>query len=138
MIRVVLDTNIIVSAHPKPGSLPDAVLNLALNGFVALRVSDAVLAEYEEVLSRPRLRINPAIAADVITRIKERSVVVYPAERISVSADPDDNLFLECAKCARADFLITGNLRDFPPAWENTRIISVREFFEWILRSPSA
>jgi predicted nucleic acid-binding protein len=45
-----------------------------------------------------------------------------------VSSDPDDNIFLECADAARADFLITGNRKHFPAFWKNTKIITPREF----------
>jgi uncharacterized protein len=53
MIRVVIDTNILVSALLQPESLPAAVLMLALSGQVELCVSDAVIAEYDEVIRRP-------------------------------------------------------------------------------------
>lgn len=51
MIRVVLDTNIVVSAVLKAGSLPEAVFNMAVGGVIELCVSEPILAEYEEVLS---------------------------------------------------------------------------------------
>lgn len=70
MIRVVLDTNIIVSALLRAGSLPAAILDLALNGFVQLCVSEAVLAEYREVLERPRLGIGPTRAREAVLRIQ--------------------------------------------------------------------
>jgi predicted nucleic acid-binding protein len=45
-----------------------------------------------------------------------------------VAGDPDDNRFLECADAARADYLVTGNLRHFPRFWKKTKIITPREF----------
>ena len=42
--------------------------------------------------------------------------------------DPDDNMFLECADAARADYLVTGNQKHFPRFWKNTKIITTREF----------
>jgi predicted nucleic acid-binding protein len=45
-----------------------------------------------------------------------------------VAGDPDDNRFLECADTARADYLVTGNLRHFPRFWKKTKIITPREF----------
>jgi len=45
-----------------------------------------------------------------------------------MTADPADNMFVECADAARADYLVTGNLRHFPKFWKNTKIISSREF----------
>ena len=58
MIRVVIDTNTFVSALLQPESLPAAVLMLALSGQVQLCVSQAVFAEYDEVIRRPRLQID--------------------------------------------------------------------------------
>jgi predicted nucleic acid-binding protein len=60
--------------------------------------------------------------------IKNRSNLVVPSRRLEVSADPDDNRFLECADAARADYLVTGNLRHFPRFWKKTKIITPREF----------
>jgi putative PIN family toxin of toxin-antitoxin system len=56
MIRVVLDTNIIVSALLQPLGPPAQLLVLALAGSIQLCVSGSVYAEYEEVISRPRFR----------------------------------------------------------------------------------
>jgi predicted nucleic acid-binding protein len=60
--------------------------------------------------------------------IKNRSYTVAPARRIEIAGDPDDNIFLECADSARADYLVTGNLKHFPPFWKKTKIITAREF----------
>ena len=59
MIRVVLDTNVVVSSLLTPSGTQATVLMLALTGHVALYVSTSVLAEYEEVLRRPRLKLQP-------------------------------------------------------------------------------
>jgi putative PIN family toxin of toxin-antitoxin system len=56
MIRVVIDTNIVVSALLQPAGLPAAVLMLALSGKVELCVSDAIFAEYDEVIRRPHFK----------------------------------------------------------------------------------
>ena len=57
MIQVVLDTNIVVSALLRSGSLPEAAFNLAMDRTVQLSVSAAILAEYEDVLRRSKLKI---------------------------------------------------------------------------------
>jgi hypothetical protein len=56
MIRVVIDTNILVSALLQPSGLPAQVIVLALSGSVQMCVSGDVYAEYEEVISRPRFQ----------------------------------------------------------------------------------
>jgi predicted nucleic acid-binding protein len=70
MIRVVIDTNILVSALLTSGGLPEAVIDLAISGEVQWFASESVLAEYEEVLKRPRLAIDSVKVADAIARIR--------------------------------------------------------------------
>jgi len=73
MIRVVLDTNIVVSATLHAGGLPEAVFNLAIGGVIQFCISEPVLAEYEEVLCRPRLAIPPEKVA--------KCACPYPGEK---------------------------------------------------------
>jgi predicted nucleic acid-binding protein len=60
--------------------------------------------------------------------IKNHSYTVAPTKRLDVTHDPDDNISLECADVARADYLVTGNQRHFPRFWKKTKVITVREF----------
>jgi len=133
MIRVVIDTNIVVSAMLKSGSLPEAVLSLATGRIVLLCASEAILAEYQEVLNRPRLGISSKKIATALTRIREVSLVVRPSQRVNACSDPDDNIFLECAQSARADYLVTGNTAHFPQVWARTKVATPREFLEAVI-----
>src|SRR5260221_7926993 len=128
MIRVVLDTNIVVSAMLRSGGLPEAVFNLAVDRNVQLYISQPILDEYEEVLRRPRLDIHPDKVTHALTRIRQASLLVTPTTRVAAASDPDDNIFLECAEAASAHYLVTGNLRDFPNQWAGTRVVTAREF----------
>ncbi len=56
--------------------------------------------------------------------------MVSPSRRLEVTKDPDDNIFLECADAARADYLITGNQKHFPAFWKSTKVITSREFIQ--------
>ena len=98
MIRVVIDTNVLVSALLTSGGLPEAVVNLAISGEVQWFASEAVLAEYEHVLKRPRLLIDSGKAAGAMARIRAIVSVVTPTIRVTAASDPDDNHFLECAE----------------------------------------
>jgi uncharacterized protein len=93
-------------------------------------VSNPILAEYAEVLSRPELRIRRGLRLQLLQLIKRHSHIVKPSRRIEAASDPDDNIFLECADAARADYLITGNRRHFPVFWKSTKVIGVRDFIE--------
>jgi putative PIN family toxin of toxin-antitoxin system len=107
MIRVVIDTNVLVSALLTSGGLPEAIINLAISGEVQWFASESVLAEYEEVLQRPRLAIDSVKAADAMARILATVSMVSPAVRVTAASDTDDNQFLECAEAAQAHYLIT-------------------------------
>jgi uncharacterized protein len=95
MIRVVLDTNIIVSALSQPLGPPAQILMLALGGSIQLCVSGNVYAEYEEVISRPRFQRSEDIIAGTLHAIREKGVWVRPTERVTACADLDDDIFLE-------------------------------------------
>jgi putative PIN family toxin of toxin-antitoxin system len=70
MIRVVLDTNIVISALLRSGGLPHAVFNLAVHGIVQLCISEPVLAEYEEAARRPRLKITASKVKIAMAQIR--------------------------------------------------------------------
>ena len=129
MIRVVLDTNIIVSALLQPLGPPAQVFVLTLGGLIRLCVSGSVYAEYEEVISRPRFARSPDIIAATLQSIREKGTWVRPIDRVTACADPDDDIFLECAQAASADYLVTGNLKHFPLSWAGCRIVTPR----WLL-----
>jgi predicted nucleic acid-binding protein len=50
-----------------------------------------------------------------------------------LTRDPADNRFLECAEAGKADYIVTGNKRDFPSKWRQTQIVNSRELLEWIV-----
>ena len=80
------------------------------------------------MLSRPELAIRKGIRQQLLQLVKNHSHIVTPSRRLEVCTDPDDNVFLECADAARADYLITGDQRHFPRFWKKTKVITTREF----------
>ena len=133
MIRVVIDTNILVSALLQPEGLPAAVLMLALSGEAELCVSDAVFAEYDEVIRRPHLKRPPDVIEGTLQSIRKLGQWVKPSVRVTDCTDPDDNVFLECAQAGEADYLVTGNKRHFPERWKKTKAVSARELIELLM-----
>ena len=130
MPRVVLDTNVVVSAHLNPDGLERAVLNWALEqGFF---VSEQILKEYGDVLRRTKFKIDSGLATESIGLIRARATLVSPTRKVTVSRDPDDNRFLECAEAAGADYFVTANKRHFPAGYKNTRVVDAREFLDLI------
>jgi uncharacterized protein len=133
-LRLVIDTNVVVSAALKPESLQRTTFLLAITKPARLYVSQPILEEYADVLYRPELKIRKGLRRQFLQLIKNRSNLVAPSRRLEVSRDPDDNRFLECADAARADYLVTGNLRHFPRFWKKTKIITPREFIGLVAR----
>jgi putative PIN family toxin of toxin-antitoxin system len=127
-LRLVVDTNVVVSAALKPDGLQRTVLLLAITKPARLYVSSAILSEYREVLSRPELRIRKGLRQQLLQLIGNHSCLVVPVRVLEVAKDPGDNRFLECADAARADYLVTGNQRHFPKFWKQTKMITSREF----------
>jgi len=127
-LRLVLDTNVVISAALKPDGLQRTVFLLAITKPARLYASEAILAEYRAVLARPELRIRRGLQMQFLDLVENRARLVSPAQLVRASGDPDDDKFLECADEARADYLITGNLRHFPRFWKATKVVSAREF----------
>jgi len=127
-LRLVLDTNVVVSAALRPDGLQRTVFALAITRPARLYVTEAILSEYREVLARPRLKIRRGLRNQVTQLIQGRAHIIAPERVPIVTADPEDNIFIECAAAARADYLVTGNTRDFPRYWRQTKIITPREF----------
>jgi putative PIN family toxin of toxin-antitoxin system len=133
MIRVVIDTDVLVSALLEPSGLPAQVFVLALSGSIQLCVSGEVYAEYEEVISRPRFQRDSETIAATLRAIREQAFWVKPTNPVRACSDPSDDIFLECAQAARADYIVTSNLKHFPEAWDSTRILQPRRLLEVIL-----
>ena len=129
-LRLVVDTNVLVSAALKPEGLQRAVFLIAITRPARLYLSPPILEEYADVLARPELRIRKGARLQLLQLIRNRGTLVVPRYRLEAASDPDDNMFIECADGARADYLITGNLKHFPRFWKATKVISPCEFIE--------
>jgi putative PIN family toxin of toxin-antitoxin system len=127
-LRLVIDTNVLVSAAIKPAGLQRTVFLIAISKPARLYVSHPILAEYREVLARPELRIRKGLRLQLLQLIKNHSHTVVPTRQIEATGDPADNIFLECADAARADYLVTGNQKHFPRFWKKTKLVTPREF----------
>ncbi len=129
-MRVVIDTNILVSAIFWTGR-PKLLLNLVRMGQVTFLTSEALLAELTEVLTSERkpFQLGQREADKIIGHLKERAEIVYTESRVSVCKDDPDNRVLECAADGSADYILTGDkdllkLRSF----QGIKIAKVSEF----------
>ncbi|MGA9978824.1 MAG: putative toxin-antitoxin system toxin component, PIN family [Candidatus Sulfotelmatobacter sp.] len=131
-LRLVIDTNVVVSAALTPDGMQRTVVLLAMTKPARWYVSDAIVAEYAAVLARPELKIRKGLRLQLRQLIENHTRVVTPSRLRQVTSDPADNMFVECADAARADYLITGNQRHFSAFWKNTKIISSSQFLSVI------
>jgi putative PIN family toxin of toxin-antitoxin system len=127
-LRLVIDTNVLVSAALKPDGLQRTVILLAITKPARLYISTATLSQYRDVLTRPELQIRKGLRLQLLQLIEKHSYLVTSSRRLQITRDPADNMFLECADAARADYPVTGNQRHFPRFWKKTKVITSREF----------
>jgi putative PIN family toxin of toxin-antitoxin system len=133
--RIILDTNIIVSAALQPSGLPARLLGLVAYRFVELCVSEEVLTEYREVLARPKFAgLDPQRVALLLELIGKEATLVRPTNVLKISKDDTDNRFYECAEEAEAEYLVTGNLKHFPRDHKTTKIVNARQMLELLTK----
>jgi uncharacterized protein len=131
-MRVVLDTNVLLSALAFPGSKPDHVLQSVRRGEVELFLSSFILAELERIL-RDTFRFTKQQTEERIAVILRMATLVESKERIAlVATKDDDNRILECAVTARADYLVTGDKEHLLPLRSigKTQIVTPAAFLE--------
>lgn len=116
LARLVLDTNVLVSALLKPGSVPDRALSAVWSTGAVVLYDARMAGEYEDVLMRPKFRaIERHRITDFLAALAARGhdVGKVPAWSGSMT-DDDDRIFVEVALAGRADAIVTGNLRHYP------------------------
>lgn len=127
-MRIVLDTNVLVSGLLSPWGAPAVVVRLAVAGELQLAVDPRIVDEYREVLSRPRFGFDPEDVRTILEHLERESHWVSCRPLPTTLPDPDDEVFLEVALAAGADALVTGNSRHFPAASAcGVRVVSPAE-----------
>ena len=115
-MKIVLDTNVVVSGLLHSQGNPAQVLTLALAGAVQVCHDERILAEYAEVLARPRFKFDPKRVREVLTKLETDGLAGDASGESNLDLpDADDEPFLAVALAVSADFLVTGNLSDYPP-----------------------
>jgi putative PIN family toxin of toxin-antitoxin system len=115
-MKIVLDTNVVVSGLLQAQGNPAQVLALVLSGAIQICHDKRILAEYTEVLARPRFKFDPKRIREVLNKIETDGLALDAGGESHLDLpDPDDEPFLAVALAASADFLVTGNLADYPP-----------------------
>jgi len=133
MQKLILDTNIFVSSLIQK-SFPYLIVDYYLDGKATICLSNPILKECFEVLSRPKFSKFPDFKTNaefLLTRLQTYSEFFEPLIKIDLIGDEPDNRLLELAQISKADFIITGNTKDFTmQQFKSTKIVSPKEFWD--------
>ncbi len=131
MLRVVLDTSVMVAALRTRLGAGNAVLRLVAEGRVKALVAPPLFLEYEDVLKRPEHRLVHGLSLEKVDEFLAEFAAI--AEPVDVhfrwrpqSRDPKDEMVLEAAINGRADAIVTYNARDFLEAGQRFKILILR------------
>lgn len=133
-MRLIVDTNILISALLIESSLPAQLLLLWRQGRFDLVSSAEQLDELMRVTRYPKVRerLSPALAGRLINQLRDVASLTGKLPVVTACADPYDNYLLAMAEAANANLLLTGDKRDLLSMGHHkgTRIITVREFLQ--------
>ena len=133
MIRVVLDTSVLVSAVITPTGPNAQVFDLITTGEIRPYLTEAVLAEYYRVFDYERLEhLDRRRIARLRGLLETASVKVKSRGRLKISGHEDDNRIYECAVAAKANYIITENAKHFKKPYKNTKIVNARQFLKLV------
>lgn len=136
-MKVVIDTNVLVSGLLNPHGNPGRVVDLVTSQQLTPLYDDRVMAEWTEVLSRPKFDFDSEDVETLLDFLETQGEHVVAAPLPIEIRDPDDLPFLEVAVAGRASILVTGNARGFEPVVGNHEVLvmSPTEFIEnWLGR----
>lgn len=130
MLRVVIDTNIFVSAFLTGGDC-EKIIQMWKKGRFALLISMEILEEILEVLSRPSIGAPKSYISKLRKIIEKKAEIVKPYLKVKISRDPGDDKFLDCAIQGKGKVIVSGDphLKEIGE-FKGIRIMGVKEFLE--------
>lgn len=134
-MKIVLDTNVLVSGVLSPHGPPAAILRALLTEGARLRFDERILSEYRDVLCRDKFAFDRELVADLLSFLEAAGFRALAQPLDLALPDPADRMFIEVAVFSRADFLVTGNLKHFPrSARQGIAVVSPRGFLDAMAR----
>lgn len=134
----VIDTNVIVSSFLQSGSIPNQVVKQALDGSIIPLISDEILFEYNDVLTRNKFKIEKQQLHDFFAHLVARAIRLDRTITDEEFSDSDDIVFYEVAltgKKTKETYLITGNKKHFPV---KSFVVTPREMMDIIERDQNS
>ncbi|KYH33802.1 MULTISPECIES: putative toxin-antitoxin system toxin component, PIN family [Moorella] len=127
-MKIVLDTNVLVSGLLKAHSHAGTIVRLIANGRIRVVYDARILSEYREVLCRPKFGFAKAEVDALITLIEAEGILVTTEPLPVPLPDPDDEPFLEAAMAIEGAILVTGNKKHFTLPESPVTILNPSEF----------
>ncbi len=135
-MKIVLDTNVLVSALLSPNGPPASVLQLILSGRVVICFDARILSEYREVLGGAKFDFDLRLTEDVLEFLKTEGILVVSVPLDLALPDAADAMFIEVGVAGAADHFVTGNLKHFPASQrQGLSVVSPREFIEAVIEA---
>lgn len=134
MLKVVLDTNIYISAI-LVGGKPEKIIDLAREGVIEVFISKLILTEIERILKEKLRHTDEQVQFELLD-IKSITKFISPKVKVAVvQGDEADNRILECAIHEKVDYLISGDTKHLQPLkqYKGVNILSPAEFLEKLL-----
>ena len=136
-MRVVVDTNVLVSGLLSPHGASAEVIRLIVGGALVPLYDARILGEYRELMLDRELEINPDQVPPLLDAFESNGEVVTALPLKHRLPDPDDEMFLEVAVSGGAKFLVTFNLKHFPTKSSGVRVVEPKVFLNFWRRSQS-
>ena len=141
MIRVVVDTNILVSLLYNRRGAEAGIIGLIRKDVLLPCISYTISLEYADVLHRPKHKFLLADVVELIALFEALGRLSLAAtvaiQDVQSSPDPDDTKFIACAVADGARYLVTGNRRHFPDAAYGTaEVVSACQLLDQLAAPP--
>jgi putative PIN family toxin of toxin-antitoxin system len=135
-MRVVVDANVLVSAMLSAHGPPAQVVRLVLQGDLVPLHDGRILAEYRDVLGRPKFDFDPDDVGEVLDAIERSGETVFAKPLPLTLPEADDLPYLEVAAAGGADAIVTSNVRHYHPraGAHRVRVFSLRDLLDHVSR----
>lgn len=128
-MQIVLDTNVLVAGLLTPFGVCAEIVRMVSSGELVLSFDARILAEYDEVLRRPKFKLEEEKVAALLDYIVYHGQTTAPSPLSGSLPDPDDEAFLEVAIATQAACIVTGNNLHFPAnQCGKVKILSPKDF----------
>ena len=131
-MRVVVDTNVLISSLISKGGSPDRLAQLWREKRFELVISEWQLEEFRRVsrYKQVRKRLKPAEAGRMVNGLRQHALVIDELPEVDYSPDPDDNPIIAAALAGQAQYIVSGDKKDVLAleVIEGVQVVSVHEF----------